>query len=366
MRCSNCYDILVRQNPSNSSMHEEQKRSTFSNNHNTHNNYYQPEISNHVPMNHNNRNYANQNVRSSHNHHPRGSGMQSHHNHHNHNEYMNSNPPQSYHRSPINYNRQMRSNPNSRYHGPNRVNSDEDLYSSNRRLQPARHNHAQRPQHYHHAQEEADLYNGYIFDPFENFESHFISPFDEFDNFFRNSPALVPQNRGQDFFSDFFRPRANRGLSFFDSFSNNLFENFINNFQNRLPAQRSRRHRERNLLEMLLGEFSNLESFDLRPMHRFVQNQNQQVMDITELLAAMASMHPQGQRPANPSNVRNLATVKMTADIIRNNTTCTVCQEDFKIGENARKLACDHYFHEDCLMPWLQVQNTCPSCRNPV
>lgn len=364
IRCNNCYDILPRSNPPIS---EEEKWSPFSNSQRTYNRNIRPEVhnSNTIPMNQNSRNYANPNARYSHNHNNhRVSGMQ---NRHSHNEYMEVDSPQIYHRSPVNYNSHMRSNYNSRYHGPNRMNSDEHFHSSNHRgSQLARHTHIQRPQHNPYVHEEPDYYNGSVFDPFQNLSNNFASAFDDFDNFFRSSPILVSQNRGQDFFSNFSRPRANRDFNFFDSFSQGLFDNFINNFQNHLPAQRPRRHRERNLLEMLLGEFSNLESFDLRPMHRFVQNSNQQVMDITELLAAMASMHPQGQRPANPSNVRNLATVKMTADIIRSNTTCTVCQEDFKPGENARKLACDHYFHEDCLMPWLQVQNTCPSCRNPV
>ena len=62
----------------------------------------------------------------------------------------------------------------------------------------------------------------------------------------------------------------------------------------------------------------------------------------------------------------NLNTINITREILASNSACTVCQEDFKIGEQAKKLQCDHCFHEDCIMPWLRVQNTCPVCRSEV
>ncbi|RKP34049.1 hypothetical protein BJ085DRAFT_20426, partial [Dimargaris cristalligena] len=29
----------------------------------------------------------------------------------------------------------------------------------------------------------------------------------------------------------------------------------------------------------------------------------------------------------------------------------------------ARQMPCQHIFHEECLFPWLEVSNTCPTCR---
>lgn len=43
---------------------------------------------------------------------------------------------------------------------------------------------------------------------------------------------------------------------------------------------------------------------------------------------------------------------------------CSICTEDFEIGQDQRVLPCDHRFHPDCIDPWLlNVSGTCPLCR---
>ncbi|ORY64077.1 uncharacterized protein BCR38DRAFT_343510 [Pseudomassariella vexata] len=43
---------------------------------------------------------------------------------------------------------------------------------------------------------------------------------------------------------------------------------------------------------------------------------------------------------------------------------CTICTEDFTVGEDVRVLPCDHKFHPACIDPWLiNVSGTCPLCR---
>lgn len=34
---------------------------------------------------------------------------------------------------------------------------------------------------------------------------------------------------------------------------------------------------------------------------------------------------------------------------------CSVCWEDFTIDEKVMKLACDHMYHRDCIIPWLEL-----------
>ncbi|KAH6622853.1 hypothetical protein F5144DRAFT_342454 [Chaetomium tenue] len=43
---------------------------------------------------------------------------------------------------------------------------------------------------------------------------------------------------------------------------------------------------------------------------------------------------------------------------------CSICTEDFTVGEDVRVLPCDHKFHPPCIDPWLvNISGTCPLCR---
>ncbi|KAK4240286.1 hypothetical protein C8A03DRAFT_13378 [Achaetomium macrosporum] len=43
---------------------------------------------------------------------------------------------------------------------------------------------------------------------------------------------------------------------------------------------------------------------------------------------------------------------------------CSICAEDFTVGEDVRVLPCDHKFHPACIDPWLiNISGTCPLCR---
>ncbi|KAG7284909.1 hypothetical protein NEMBOFW57_009524 [Staphylotrichum longicolle] len=42
---------------------------------------------------------------------------------------------------------------------------------------------------------------------------------------------------------------------------------------------------------------------------------------------------------------------------------CSICTEDFTVGEDVRVLPCDHKFSSPCIDPWLiNVSGTCPLC----
>ncbi|KAK3096579.1 hypothetical protein FSP39_001452, partial [Pinctada imbricata] len=58
-----------------------------------------------------------------------------------------------------------------------------------------------------------------------------------------------------------------------------------------------------------------------------------------------------------------LPTVQLTQTQVDAVVQCSVCMEDFKLGEEAKKLPCEHHFHKDCIVPWLQMHGTCPVCR---
>ncbi|KAI7217392.1 hypothetical protein KC333_g4268 [Hortaea werneckii] len=47
-----------------------------------------------------------------------------------------------------------------------------------------------------------------------------------------------------------------------------------------------------------------------------------------------------------------------------NNQHCSICTDDFELGQDQRVLPCNHRFHPPCIDPWLlNVSGTCPLCR---
>ncbi|MCL7035829.1 hypothetical protein MKW94_005546 [Papaver nudicaule] len=42
---------------------------------------------------------------------------------------------------------------------------------------------------------------------------------------------------------------------------------------------------------------------------------------------------------------------------------CVVCMDVFEDGTGVTYIPCSHFFHEGCLVRWLQESNSCPLCR---
>jgi len=70
-----------------------------------------------------------------------------------------------------------------------------------------------------------------------------------------------------------------------------------------------------------------------------------------------------GPPAASKEVVKNLKTVKIESDKVGESTDCAVCKEEFLVNEEALELLCHHLFHKDCIMPWLEMRNSCPVCR---
>jgi hypothetical protein len=68
--------------------------------------------------------------------------------------------------------------------------------------------------------------------------------------------------------------------------------------------------------------------------------------------------------PASEQAINELSKVTVTQDNITNDSPCSICQEDFKLGEQVPQLPCKHLFHEECVVPWLKLNGTCPVCRS--
>lgn len=76
---------------------------------------------------------------------------------------------------------------------------------------------------------------------------------------------------------------------------------------------------------------------------------------ITQLLNNLDGSNS-GPPPMPKEQVDSLPTVRISVDQVKNtNLQCTVCMEDFQVADTARQLPCEHFFHEDCIVPWLNL-----------
>ena len=69
------------------------------------------------------------------------------------------------------------------------------------------------------------------------------------------------------------------------------------------------------------------------------------------------------------NNARYLPTFQPTCSL--NSTTIIWLnllhsQEVHKGTDLAIELPCKHFFHPECVVPWLKLSNTCPLCRNAI
>jgi hypothetical protein len=48
------------------------------------------------------------------------------------------------------------------------------------------------------------------------------------------------------------------------------------------------------------------------------------------------------------------------------NEHCTVCRDEFLLGEVARDLPCGHRFHHRCIFQWVRMQPNCSRCRTDI
>ena len=63
-----------------------------------------------------------------------------------------------------------------------------------------------------------------------------------------------------------------------------------------------------------------------------------------------------------------LPSVRMTEGLMASYSCspCAVCLNSFEVNEVVKKTPCNHAFHSDCILPWLQSHTTCPVCRSPL
>jgi len=81
---------------------------------------------------------------------------------------------------------------------------------------------------------------------------------------------------------------------------------------------------------------------------------------ITQLLNQMEGTGPP---PADANRIETLPKVIISQELVDACIECAVCQEKLTLGEEVRQLPCRHYYHFDCIEPWLKMHDSCPVCR---
>ncbi|XP_061348017.1 E3 ubiquitin-protein ligase RING1-like isoform X2 [Gastrolobium bilobum] len=89
---------------------------------------------------------------------------------------------------------------------------------------------------------------------------------------------------------------------------------------------------------------------------------------LEELIQQLAENDPnrRGTPPASKSAVEGLPDIPVTEELLASDSAsaqCAVCKDTFGLGENAKQMPCKHIYHADCILPWLEMHNSCPVCR---
>ncbi|KAK3938604.1 hypothetical protein QBC46DRAFT_162117 [Diplogelasinospora grovesii] len=92
---------------------------------------------------------------------------------------------------------------------------------------------------------------------------------------------------------------------------------------------------------------------------------------LDRLMAQLAEQHAQnsGAPPASQSAIDKLE-VKEIDDMLLgpgdDRSKCVICVDDMVRGDMATVLPCKHFFHGECVSPWLKQHRTCPVCRKSI
>eukprot|EP00581_Thalassiosira_minuscula_P008079 CAMPEP_0183704376 /NCGR_PEP_ID=MMETSP0737-20130205/1709_1 /TAXON_ID=385413 /ORGANISM="Thalassiosira miniscula, Strain CCMP1093" /LENGTH=476 /DNA_ID=CAMNT_0025931219 /DNA_START=74 /DNA_END=1504 /DNA_ORIENTATION=- len=77
-----------------------------------------------------------------------------------------------------------------------------------------------------------------------------------------------------------------------------------------------------------------------------------------------------GRRAATPQQIEQNTTTQTLdkesiAELSENQSTCNICLEEFKTGDEMRKVThCNHTFHKECIDRWLERVASCPICKH--
>jgi len=70
-----------------------------------------------------------------------------------------------------------------------------------------------------------------------------------------------------------------------------------------------------------------------------------------------------GPPPASKRELNRLKKLTITEEHLDSSMQCSVCHDKYLLDDKCHVLPCQHVYHQDCIIPWLNLHNTCPICR---
>ncbi|KAH9494968.1 hypothetical protein Btru_020719 [Bulinus truncatus] len=62
-----------------------------------------------------------------------------------------------------------------------------------------------------------------------------------------------------------------------------------------------------------------------------------------------------GAPPAQKEKIENLERIRISQTHVENTLQCSICMDDFELDIEVRKLPCDHLYHPECIIKWLEL-----------
>jgi len=65
----------------------------------------------------------------------------------------------------------------------------------------------------------------------------------------------------------------------------------------------------------------------------------------------------------SPRVVEKIKTNTVDPNVLTKGSSCSICLEDFDETKDIVYLDCQHIYHEDCIIEWINKDPSCPLCR---
>uniref|UniRef100_UPI00398EDE0B E3 ubiquitin-protein ligase RNF6 isoform X1 n=2 Tax=Pristiophorus japonicus TaxID=55135 RepID=UPI00398EDE0B len=157
----------------------------------------------------------------------------------------------------------------------------------------------------------------------------------------------------------------------FDSISsqtspNSNLSNLNNESTDTLTGDRGREQANESMQNEILDHAA--ESRESRDTNSLVENGTLPILRLAHFFLLNDDDEEERQRGLTKEQIDNLLTRNYGNINAENEVskTCSVCINEYAIGNKLRRLPCAHEFHIHCIDRWLSENSTCPICRQPI